>query len=452
MSPREENIEKINRRIRQIFRQELVTESKPKRIGLSTYRWLLMLYWKFLKDDVKVRAESLAFLMIFSFLPLFAGVFFIFTLFTKFGMVQEAIGGFFDNILTTFPEEHRVMLQDFALNFTDNYLERITNTSSSVGIFAILILIWIGHQTYDNIDRTLNFIWSSERSRPALEKLRNLIVVAFVAPLVLIASLSVPLILMKIDATRLLFESLPLLKNLINVVTPLILMLLTLFVLYRYGPVQRVPWQAALGGAFFAALALLGANWFMNIYFRFGTHTIYGKAAVIPLFCFWIYVVWIVIILGAELSYLIQNKRYITQSGERTPTIYEIECLLAILLYVYQSHRRGKTPVTFDELFEHTRLEGGSLRSLLNYLETKHLLLRTAPNSHSSDAEYTLARDVGPMSIGELMSVYVIENLPKISDSQLGVIFHESFHKWIEGFNDKTIAAYADSNLEKKAI
>ena len=159
--------------VRDQLRQLLVRERDERRPApralLVAWRWMLLLYHEYIADDVRIRAESLAFLMIFSFLPLVAGLFFLFSLFAQFGMVQDAIGDFIQRALVTIPEQHRAWLEHYVLQFKDAYLQNLAQKSGSIGIFALFILIWVGLQTFNNVDRTLNRIWGAERERPFLE-------------------------------------------------------------------------------------------------------------------------------------------------------------------------------------------------------------------------------------------------------------------------------------------
>ncbi|MBS1986283.1 MAG: YihY/virulence factor BrkB family protein [Bdellovibrionales bacterium] len=405
-------------------------------------RWCLMLYREFIRDDVKVRAESLAYLMIFSLLPIIAGSFFIFTIFSRFGMVQEAIGHFVDGLLDTFPDEQRDIIEEYVVQFKDAYWSGVGKKSGTLGIFALFFLFWVGLQAFNNIDRTVNHIWSSDRERPFLQKARNFVVISVVAPIVLIASLSVPIILRKVAVTSALLSSVPFLGTTIDFIVPVALVLGTFTAIYQFVPVCRVERRSALWGGVFAAALLQLANFLMNIYFRLGTSSAYGKAAVVPLVGFWFYVVWVIIIMGAEVSYLVQNEPYYLAQGHRTPSVFEAESMLTALHSLSASFSRGETPINLEQLHRQTHIDMETLRRITRYLEQKELLLHVVHRG-DTDNYFTLAKDVGTLRVSELLQDYLVHQRSRVAGNSAKADFERSLEHWANYFGTKTFAEYA---------
>ena len=357
-------------------------------------------------------------------------------------MVQEAISSLTTQLLDNVPVEHRSVISEYVLRFKDAYLTSLSGKSGKLGIFALAILIWVGLQTFNNIDRTINFIWSSDHERPFFEKVRNFLVVAVAAPIVILASLSIPIMLKNISPTKQLFVSLPWAYNFINFIIPVSLVLGTFTLLYRFVPVRQVQWKAAIGGATFSALLLQFANIGMRFYFRVGTTSAYGKAAVVPLLGFWLYLVWIIIIAGAEVSYLTQNEKFIVRATEIPPSFYEGECLLAIILLLHKNHIEALGPVTFTEVFNHTHLDTFSLKRTLSYLESKKIVLQCLPTKRSSDVEYSLARSVADDKISEVLGDFLLKNRARVSEAPISQDFETSLNHWLAFFKEKTFASY----------
>ena len=388
-----------------------------------------MLYHEYVKDDIRIRAESLAFLMMFSLLPLIAGGFFIFTVFAQFDMVQEAMSSGLDRFLSTIPDNHRAFVLEYVLRFKDAYWASVGAKSSRIGIFAFFVILWIGLQFFNNVDRTLNYIWSSDRTRPALEQIRNFLVVSVGAPLALIATLSLPFILRRLPVTGALFERAPWMVPLLNWVLPLLLLFGIFAALYRYVPVRRVRWNSALGGAAFASIALQIVNFGMNIYFRHFTQTAYGKAAVVPLIAFWIYVVWIVVILGAKVSFLMQNGADVLASVDRSPTLRESEALLLLLVHFQESHSKGRNPVRFEDLRDMTEIDAYALRALLDYLQQEKWIVECVPSKKTTEGEYALARSTDGVRMGQILEKFLGHSQP-IADERIRATWSASLEAW----------------------
>lgn len=427
----------IRSHLRRVRQKEGAERRRWAKAGLTLGRWVLMLQHEFIRDDVRVRAESLAFLMVFSLLPLVAGCFFLFSFFTQFGMVQDALLDVVNRFLSTIPEGHRGFVQDYVLRFKDAYLSTLHQKSGSIGIFALFILIWVGLQTFRNVDKTLNHIWSADRTRPFFEQVRNFLVVAVASPLVLIAALSIPLILKRTVGGQVLLESVPMMAWMMNNFLMPSLVFGTFSLVYRFVPVRRVRWRSALAGAGFATVALLLANYLVEVYFRIGTQSAYGKAAVVPIIGFWIYVVWIIVILGAEVSYLYQNGRDLLRAAEWEPSLREGEGMLAALVELQRAHVEGTNPVPFDRLRDLTALDTGRLMGLLEYLGRRGLVLECSVSGSSLEGAYALGKDLGEVDVGALLAEFFSL---REGDTSVRRFWNEAISEWAAGFTGLRVA------------
>ncbi len=432
MSVTSRRVKSVGRLVAQLKLRESRERSPWKRHWSTVQRWFLMLYHEYLRDDVRIRAQSLAFLMIFSLLPLIAGAFFIFSFLAQFGMVQDSITRMTNEFLFTIPEAHREFIQEYILRFKDAYLANLSRSSGTVGIFALAVLGWVGLQTFNNVDSTLNFIWSAEQTRTFYEKVRGFIVVVVLAPVVLTGGFSVPLILNRIAFTRYFFVQFPILGVLLNYFLPLVLVFGIFFTMYRFVPVRRVWWRAAFAGALFATCAMAVTNFLMRLYFTFGTHSAYGKAAAVPLIGFWIYALWIVVILGAEVSFLVQNEKELFSDTERHPTLMEGEALLACLVFLYQAHRDARGGVSFEALREAAGVQSGALRFAIAFLEKENVIVECTPSASSDTHFYVLARQADTLDLCALLSRFF--RLRENSTTLLGKQWNKNLRAWVQGF------------------
>lgn len=392
--------------------------------------WTWMLYHEFLRDNVNVRAQALAYLTLFSLLPLLAGVFFVFAFFARFGMVQDAVQRLIENFLGNIPLAHRDSLREYVFRFKDSYLENITQTSSSVGVFAVLVLAWVGLQAFNNLDSTLNEIWSVERERAFLEKARNFLVVAVLAPMVLIAGFSVPLILDRVPVTNFFLQTFPVLRVLLNHVIPWGLLAGTFFCMYRFLPFCRVKGKSAAIGAACSLITLAVVNSLMGLYFAFGTNSAYGKAAAVPLVGFWIYALWIVVIMGAEVSFLVQNGKEIGTALEQQPSLSDGRSLLTMLLELHRAYAGAEGAVTFERLREIAGIDTAAARRLLDYLERTQMVAETL--SEEEGGCYVLARSVEKVYVADLLREFY--RLEETKRSGIEKQWQQGIGVWLKSF------------------
>jgi membrane protein len=216
--------------------------------------------------------------------------------------------------------------------------------------------------------------------------------VTVAAPILTTAALTIPLILIRLDV--------PFAGRVIGNITPIVVLFALFSFLYRFLPVAKTQWKAAFLGAAFTTVGLEASNLLIQIYFKFGTQSAYGKLAVVPLIAFWIYLAWVVIILGAEVGYLVQNGQDILDKREFEPTFRETEAVIRILERLKSSFHNGSGPITFEELRADTGLPNKSLGRVLRYLVAQHWVIR-------SDDGYGLGKDLSKIKWSELLEDYI---------------------------------------------
>lgn len=437
MSVRIEQLKSIQAQIQKLRTAYHQTNQSWRRMLLSAGIGSRLLYHEFLRDDVQVRAESLAFLMIFSLLPLIAGAFLIFTAFAQFGMVQQALERGFSLWLEQIPAEHRSFIVDYVYQFKDAYLNSIKEKSGTVGIFAVLILVWIGLKTFRNLDQVLNHIWQADHARPWMESFRNFLVTSIVAPFVIVSVLSLPLVLQQISVTRYILESLPLLDALMNILLPIALLFLLFTSMYRYLPVTKVPWNAAIAGAAFSTIVLQILNMGIQLYFQFGMQSAYGKAGVIPILWFWIYLLWMCIILGAEVSYLVAHRGILAPVDPDRPGFDDVRGLFNLLSLLEHAFNHQQNPVTLSQACEATHCDSSQVRKLLNFLCQKKLVMEVTGQEETA---FVLATRADRISLRDLIDELVFDSTHKsLETTDADQFWKQSMKSWIHSFEGTTV-------------
>jgi membrane protein len=85
---------------------------------------------------------------------------------------------------------------------------------------------------------------------------------------------------------------------------------LMLLALYKLMPNARVSWNAAITGSVVAALLWVAMKWGFEVYVRmFMPYSeLYGSLALLPLFLFWLYMVWWIVLFGLEVAAFRQHR------------------------------------------------------------------------------------------------------------------------------------------------
>jgi membrane protein len=183
-----------------------------------------------------------------------------------------------------------VYMEDFSAN-----ARRLTFVGL-VAVFVVAVLLML------IVDRSLNVIWRVRRSRPYWLSVLGYVLLLVIGPVLIGLSVSITTFLMSFSygTSTLPAEWHPRLLRIV----PTIMSAIAFFVMYRVIPHRHVPWKHALLGGVVAAVLFETAKQIFGVYVRYApTYSlVYGAFAAVPIFLIWVYISWLVILLGAELA------------------------------------------------------------------------------------------------------------------------------------------------------
>ena len=270
------------------------------RINWNNVRQLLRYALARAQDDrIPQVAASLTFTSILSIVPLFAVTFALFTAFPIFNTFRDALQGFLIEHLM--PES--VNAQIF------NYLNQFASKAKGLTAFGLIGLLVTAVLTLMTIESAFNVIWRVRRPRPIAQRLLIYWSLLTLGPLLIGVSLSI--------SSYVFTQSMSLVSTLPPVVTSLLSLIppaltsVVFMLMYLYMPNCKVDWRDALVGGVVAALAFDLTKRGFGIYIRqFPTYTaVYGAFAAVPIFLLWIYLSWLVALIGATITSVLPALR-----------------------------------------------------------------------------------------------------------------------------------------------
>src|SRR5512140_885874 len=262
---------------------------------LTRFPWkstALTLGERFREDGLGLTASSLTFTTIMALVPFFTLALAVFTAFPMFGKLQAALQAWL--VQSLIPDEiARQVL---------GYLTQFAGKASRLGTVGFGALFVTALALVMTIDRTLNSIWRVRRRRPLGQRVMIYWAVMTLGPLLLGASLSVSSYVL--SASRGLVGAMPGTLQLLFDVLEFLLLMAGLAALYRYVPNTPVRRSHAWAGALFAAVGIEVARRLLAWYIaKVPTYSmVYGAFATFPILLVWIYVAWVVVLLGAVLA------------------------------------------------------------------------------------------------------------------------------------------------------
>ena len=311
--------------------------------------------------------------------------------------------------MSAFPVFHSVVsrIQDYIFhNFVPDsseviqaYVQQFIHQTTQLTGPGIVFLVVLALMLMDSIEGVLNGIWRVRTSRQWLARFLVYWAVLTLGPLLLavsivVTSYLVPLSLLKGSDVALSSG----LDNGLLALMPFLFTTVALTLVYVLVPNCKVPFRYGLiGGALAAVLFELAKKSFTLYVANVPTYaTIYGALAVIPLFLLWLYVSWVVVLLGAELSFcltLLHSRAERSDQGKYTANFI---CAYRIIGHLWVRQRSGGS-LTLAQLMG---LEPGiteeRLGDILVQLEQHQLVKAVA------GAEWMLARDPEEISLLDL--------------------------------------------------
>jgi membrane protein len=246
------------------------------------------------QDSITVSAGHLAYVSLLSLVP-FIMVFF--TIISAFPAFAEAKGDLealiFGNLL---PQASDQLQQ---------YLTRFVGNASGMGAVGIASLVMVALLLISNIDKTLNRIWQAKSERPIIFTFAIYWMVLTLGPLLIGSSVLVSSYL--VGLANYANEYTPGIATLLLKIVPLLASVSAFFLLYMLVPNKRIKPVHALSGAFVAAMLFeLSKKAFAFYITSFPSYQlIYGALAVIPILFLWVYLSWIVVLVGAEFTHVL---------------------------------------------------------------------------------------------------------------------------------------------------
>mgnify|MGYP001583196589 CR=1 FL=1 len=249
---------------------------------------------RFVKRESFDSASILSFSSLFALVPGLALGLSVFSLSPYFVELQQSLEQFlFTQLL---PQNHSVA-QTYIQQFI-NQAQSLKGVSSGFLVFAVMLLLF-------EIDKRINLIWHDVHHRHWMKGLISYLFVLFLGPIFVGASLFLSSYVVASD----IFSQLPMI-NYASIFTPLILSSVGFSILYYAVPLEKVRYINALKAGVIAAILLEVIKYAMFLYIQYFPiyELIYGTLSALMLLMLWIYLAWLIVLLGASFCYCFENK------------------------------------------------------------------------------------------------------------------------------------------------
>lgn len=355
---------------------EMDATDKPwwRRTVINQGQILALVVRGFIADGCMLRASALTFTTLLSLVPLLALVF---SVLKGFGVQNEL---------------EPLLLEQLAVGGGEavtKIVEYINNTNvARLGTYGLVFLIVTVLTLLSNIEESFNSVWGVKETRPMLRRFTDYFSVVTIGPLLMVVAISMTSTLksQQLVITLTEYEYVGEILLFMFEILPFVVMWLVFAGLYLFMPNVKVSPKAALiGGVFGGTLWQLSQWGYLS--FQVGVaryNAIYGTMAALPILMVWIYLSWMIVLLGLEMTYATQNLSTIRQDlrGKRI-NFASIEFIaITVLLFVSRRFYMGKRALGQEELASVLDVPPRLLRTILEELSRLGFVVAT---THEND-------------------------------------------------------------------
>lgn len=263
--------------------------------------------------------------------------------------------------------------------------------SGTLGTVGVIILLWTAIVMLTRVEETFNDIWGVTHGRNWLSRVVLYWSTITLGPVLLLGALGLasgP----RFKKSRDLLNLVPYLEPLISQLLPLVLISVTFALFYKLMPNTKVRFSAAFVGGTLAGTAWYLFNLF-GVYLGSSAVTanaIYGSMALLPLLMVGLYVVWVIVLFGAQVAYAFQNRESYMQEriAENVNQRGREFVALRLMTCIGQSFHRGSPPASVQQMSRELGIPSKLVSQVLQTLLAARLVVEV----HAVEPGYSPAR------------------------------------------------------------
>ena len=364
----------------------------PRLVRLLRYPYALLRDLS--REQINLRAMSLVFTTLMALIPLIA---FSFALLKAFGMHDD---------LEPVVYEFFRPLGDSATQLTARVMGFADSVSGGlVGFVGFALLLWTLLGTIEKVEDSFNYLWRVQQPRSFARRITEYLALVIIGPLTLVSFLGLMHAALG-SASVQRIVTLPWMDRVLAAglqLAPYAMVTLIFTALYLFIPNTKVRLGPALVGGITAGViwATVGKLFTAFVVYSSRFTIVYAGFAIVVVALLWTYLGWLILLIGAQLSFYVQNRNYLRLGlAELRLSSVEVEELaLKVMYLIGRSHLEGSRQWSVRGLASQLGLPGIAVAQLVGGLESARLLTTT-------DSDRLIpARDIGQIPLQQILDV-----------------------------------------------
>jgi len=367
----------------------------PGALALRLLRYPYALLRDLSRGQINLYAMGLVYATLLSLVPLIAFAFAVLKAFGAHTELQPIILEFFKPMGAAAAAEFTQKVMDFANSVS----------TGLVGSVGLALLLWTLLGTIKKVEDGFNFLWRVEHARSFTRRVTEYVALLIVGPIVVVSFIGLSHNALETASVGL-GRYMPFLERVVQFskwISPYFMVAAIFTAVYMFVPNTKVKWKPALVGGIVAGIlwAAVGNVFTALVVYSTRLTVVYAGFAIIVAALLWTYFGWLILLIGAQLSFYMQNRNYLRMglTELRLSAVQREQLTLKIMFLIGRAYHDGKTRWTVDTLAHELAMPGIAISRVVHALEDAHLVTLT-------DDECLLpARDLGQISIQEIVDI-----------------------------------------------
>jgi membrane protein len=381
-------------RLEPLWRADLQSLPWYKTFAIVAARITLRIIQDFMQGQLTLRAMSLVYTTLLSLVPLLALSFSVLKAFGIHNQLEPLLLRFLSPL-----GEKGSQLAHQIVNFVENVGVGV------LGSVGLLLLVYTVVSLIQKVEHSLNFIWHITSLRSLSQRLSGYLSVILIGPLLVVTALGITASIMNTSLVQYIisFEPFGTLVIGLSKLVPYLLVIGAFTLTYLLIPHTTVKFKSALLGGLFAGILWESVGWgFASFIVGSAKYdAIYSGFAILILLLIWLYLNWLILLLGASIAFYYQNPAYQATGGLHKPlgNMAREALALEILRLTGQAYINGEKHWTIENLVEHLSLPMEIINGILEKLLSSGLLI------HAGDDEpyFIPGRDLHTIKIKQVL-------------------------------------------------
>ncbi|MHC1691789.1 MAG: YihY/virulence factor BrkB family protein [Sphaerochaetaceae bacterium] len=385
--------------------------SELRRHGKALVLFVSVCYGKYTKDRISIMASGVVYTTLISLVPFISFLVAFLSLFNVLQPFFAFITELFTAVFGTQAGGELVQL-----------VERYSKNAGSLGVIGLVSFIFTAIQLINRVWAIVNQIYRTSPLRHTfLRRSASFITILIIGAILLGAYISVKSLLSDWMATMLgrpMFDNI--LIDIIRHMVPWMIAWLFIFLIIIAAPNTKVNMLSAVWGALSGTVAFALVNLVFSTLISkvLGYSVIYGSLAVVFLFLLWVYIMWVVIFVSVEVSYVHQYRPDKTSFKRPTSPAEQMANGINVMMVIGQNFKNGQGDTNIRQISEKLLMNDRELFNVLDLLVQKNFIIAT----NTGRTTYLPARPLDDLRIVDLVSglygeVYLEQNLDTVGDA-----------------------------------